>query len=234
MEKGREEAYRRGRYDPSDKGTCEGLIEPIIILPSDGRRVGETGVLRRGIKIMESSLSETHRPIKYACGNSSNNSGFNSSSSYGNNSSQHSQSNNSYSNNSNSGSANRGGSASGGANLSAFEQLSSRINQYQQQVMSEINRNASSSGMMLPNPFANQIPYDYNSRERQNSGGGYQGRGGFQQNRGGRNNFGGNQFGQRNQGGQRFNNNFNNGGGGGNRFGQNNSGGNRYNNRRNF
>lgn len=67
MEKGREEAYRRGRYDPSDKGTCEGLIEPIIILPSDGRRAGETGVLRRGIKIMESSLSETHRPIKYAC-----------------------------------------------------------------------------------------------------------------------------------------------------------------------
>ncbi|XP_021712980.1 5'-3' exoribonuclease 2 homolog [Aedes aegypti] len=168
--------------------------------------------------------------------NSSNSSNFNSSSYTGN--SMNTSSNNNYSNNSNSGSSDRGGSSSG-ANLSAFEQLSSRINQYQQQVMSEISRNASSSGMMLPNPFANQIPYDYNSRDRQNSGG-YHNRGGFQQNQRGRNaggNFGGNQYGQRNQGG-RFNNNFNNGGGGGgggSRFGQNNSGGNRFNNnRRNY
>ncbi|XP_055588422.1 5'-3' exoribonuclease 2 homolog [Uranotaenia lowii] len=145
------------------------------------------------------------------------------------------------------------GGGSGAGNLTVFERLSSRINQYQQEMMNEINQNASSSGIVLPNPFANQFRYDYNSsgnnsnssRSNSGNGGDYQqpdrsgvfqfnarGRGGggnSYHNQGGAS--GGNNYQQRNQqGGQRFN--FNRG----NRFGQNNGGGgNRFNNnRRNY
>lgn len=130
---------------------------------------------------------------------------------------------------------NRGGGGNGGSSgsgMSPFERLSNRINQYQQEVMNEISRNASGSGPMLPNPFSNHIPYDYNSgmNSRQNSGGGYSNRG-YNNHRGRGGGFN-NQFQHRNQGsGQRFNNNnFNNNGGNRNNFG-----GNRFNNnRRNF
>ncbi|XP_058467730.1 5'-3' exoribonuclease 2 homolog [Malaya genurostris] len=142
------------------------------------------------------------------------------------------------SHNSNSANASSSNSRDG---MSVFEQLSSRINQYQQEVMSEISRNANSSGVLLPNPFANQIPYNYNSR--QNSGG-FQNRGGFHQNQHrGRNTYNNNnQYQHRNHqggvgggaGGQRFNN-FNNGNGNSNRFGSNNPTANRFNNnRRNY
>lgn len=167
------------------------------------------------------------------------NSNFNSNSdSYSSNSSTSANHNSSdFAANTNSTPANRGG-------MSVFEQLSSRINQYQQQVLGEISRNANSTGTVLPNPFAEQFRYDYNSsnNSRQNSGD-YQHRGGYNQNQqrgrnmGNHNSQGGNQYQQRNQGGggggQRYNNNFNNGGG--NRYGSNNSGGNRFNNnRRNY
>ncbi|XP_053684707.1 5'-3' exoribonuclease 2 homolog [Sabethes cyaneus] len=147
------------------------------------------------------------------------------------------------SNNSNRNSAyppnvNRSSGSGGSSGMSVFEQLSSRINQYQQEVMSEISRNANNSGVMLPNPFANQIRYDYNSANNSN-GGGYRNRGYNHSQQRGRNthgNFhGGNQFQQRNQGGvgAHRNNNFNQGSGNNNRFGSNNS--NRFNNsRRNY
>ncbi|KAL9693962.1 hypothetical protein quinque_013247 [Culex quinquefasciatus] len=122
-----------------------------------------------------------------------------------------------------------------------FEQLSSRINEYQQQVMSDISRDASSSGVMLPNPFANQVRYDYNTGGGGGGGGNRQNnyqnhRGGYNNQRGGGGGRGGyqnnNQGGGGGYGGQRFNNNGQGGGGGGNR---NNFGANRFNNnRRNY
>uniref|UniRef100_A0A1Q3G127 5'-3' exoribonuclease n=1 Tax=Culex tarsalis TaxID=7177 RepID=A0A1Q3G127_CULTA len=174
--------------------------------------------------------------------NSSYNSSFNSSGGSFNNSSNNNSSSGNYNNasgnanNNSRGSGSSSGGGGGGGNLSVFEQLSSRINEYQQQVMSEISRDASSSGVMLPNPFANQIRYDYNTgggggrqnNYQNNRGGGYNnqrggggggGRGGYQNN---------NQGGGGGYGGQRFNNN----GQGGNR---NNFGANRFNNnRRNY
>uniref|UniRef100_A0A182XFI6 5'-3' exoribonuclease n=1 Tax=Anopheles quadriannulatus TaxID=34691 RepID=A0A182XFI6_ANOQN len=133
-----------------------------------------------------------------------------------------------------------------GANRSVFEQLSSQIQQYQQQMMNEISRNTSQSS---PNQFANQVQYDYNNHRaggnnwtnnnggrnanyNNNRGGG--GGGGGVYNRGGGN--GGRQFQQGNGGGGQRNNNNNN-----NRYGQNNygsagggggGGNNRFNNQR--
>ncbi|XP_052901922.1 5'-3' exoribonuclease 2 homolog [Anopheles moucheti] len=124
-------------------------------------------------------------------------------------------------------------SASGSAgNRSVFEQLSSQIQQYQQQMMNEISRNTSSppaASNILPNPFANQVSYDYNNPRDNSSwtnnnggrrGGGFGGGGRSYGNGGGRGNY--------------WNNNNNNN----NRYGHNNygsSGGgrnNRFNNHR--
>ncbi|XP_058130661.1 5'-3' exoribonuclease 2 homolog [Anopheles ziemanni] len=143
------------------------------------------------------------------------------------------RSSNSYSSNNNAGNAaeaNNGNAAGGGgAGRSVFEQLSSQIQQYQQQMMSEISRNSQPAGStVLPNPFATQSRNNYDSEQRGNNSNWMNNNGGRPYNRDG------GQFGRGGgggRGGQRFNNNNNNG-----RFGQNNygsSGGggyNRYNN----
>ncbi|XP_053657823.1 5'-3' exoribonuclease 2 homolog [Anopheles marshallii] len=126
------------------------------------------------------------------------------------------------------------GASDTAGNRSVFEQLSSQIQQYQQQMMNEISRNTSptpSASNLLPNPFANQVNYNYdNPRDNSNwtnnnggrRGGGFGGRGG-----------GGRPYGNGGGGGNYWNNNNNN-----NRYGQNNYGSsrggrnNRFNNQR--
>ncbi|XP_053669668.1 5'-3' exoribonuclease 2 homolog [Anopheles nili] len=142
-----------------------------------------------------------------------------------------------------------GNSASGNSgNRSVFEQLSSQIQQYQQQMMNEISRNTSTGGPqqgtdassnVLPNPFANQIRYDYGTQPQRgnswtNNNGGARGGHNYNNHRGGGGGGGG-------RGGGR---NFQHGNGGGgnnnnnnNRYGQNNygssgGGNNRFNNQR--
>uniref|UniRef100_A0A182N5J5 5'-3' exoribonuclease n=1 Tax=Anopheles dirus TaxID=7168 RepID=A0A182N5J5_9DIPT len=127
-----------------------------------------------------------------------------------------------------------------GNNRSVFEQLSSQIQQYQQQMMNEISRNTSAPSQsadaneasnLLPNPFSNQVQYDYNNQRGNNN---------WTNNNGGRNN----NYNNRGGGGG----GFGRGGGGGgrqfqqgnNRYGQNNygssgggwAGNNRFNNQR--
>uniref|UniRef100_A0A182QMX3 5'-3' exoribonuclease n=1 Tax=Anopheles farauti TaxID=69004 RepID=A0A182QMX3_9DIPT len=137
--------------------------------------------------------------------------------------------------------AGSGSSRPGTGNNRVFEQLSSRIQHYQQQMIDDISRNTSTSSQpsalneasnLLPNPFANQVRYDYNN-QRGNSN--------WTNNNGGRNNNynnrggGGGGFG-RGGGGRQFHQ-------GSNRYGQNNygssgggggsgAGNNRFNNQR--
>ncbi|XP_052865741.1 5'-3' exoribonuclease 2 homolog [Anopheles cruzii] len=109
--------------------------------------------------------------------------------------------------------------AAGSQNRSVFEQLSSQIQQYQQQMVREISRHSQAiPSTALPNPFANQVQYNYdtgNSNSANNwmaNNGGRNNnnhRGGGRGGGGGGGNGGGRQF---QQGGGRY--------GGGNRYNQ--------------
>ncbi|XP_050071832.1 5'-3' exoribonuclease 2 homolog [Anopheles maculipalpis] len=114
------------------------------------------------------------------------------------------------------------GSATG--NRSVFEQLSSQIQQYQQQMMNEISRNTSTPSQsttgasnLLPNPFANQVQYDYNNHRSNSS---------WTNNNGGRNNN--NRGGRGGGGGGGGGRQFHGGGGGGGNHRNNNNNNNRY------
>ncbi|XP_050083448.1 5'-3' exoribonuclease 2 homolog [Anopheles aquasalis] len=112
--------------------------------------------------------------------------------------------------------------AGGGGNRSVFEQLSSQIQQYQQQVVREITRNSMpAASNLLRNPFSDRPPYN-----APDSGSNWVSNNGGRNNYNNSNNRGGNGGGGGRGGGGRH---FQQGGGGGRGGGGRYGGGNRFN-----